>query len=363
MRHSIAWTALLASSAGLFSAENGCAALYWFQGVRSTTPSVCFVGDALTSRPDRVAEIMAALKRFEYVANIRFDFLGACPDPAKQSDGHDFHDGDIRVVIPSTAVSGTGEVPGEGCTMFLDQEGNYNGDNDGWRSWSNAPNDLELNRACLYNLKLGDDPWSGTPYLNHTLHEFGHALGLSHEHERDDANVVGCSEAGYRGTANQGKITSYDRYSVMSYQFSSCGIDGNYGYGGLSSKDQTAFHIMYPEKKQVAEVYGKMVLKTTEPLGMALTWEAMGANTAYAVKKVTWQINGKTVSTLQKLSRWLLAGKHNLRVMYSDFLDRTYSWDAQVEVLSPVNFNRYMGSQVAARSAALSYVPLGEIGW
>lgn len=73
---------------------------------------------------------------------------------------------DIRVLLPFTSAPWTG----------------------GWGSWSNAPNDLATNRANLYNLKLGGEPYgaSAMPYLNYTLHEFGHALGLSHEPERND---------------------------------------------------------------------------------------------------------------------------------------------------------------------------------
>ena len=101
----------------------------------------------------------------------------------------------------------------------MDGSGNYNGNNDGWGSWSNAPDDLAAHRSCLYNLKLGDDPWNDTPYLNHTLHEFGHGLGLSHEHVRDDANISSCTESGYGGNYSDGKITAYDKRSVMHYDF------------------------------------------------------------------------------------------------------------------------------------------------
>src|SRR5262249_13145717 len=153
--------------------------------------TLCFVGNAVTARPDRVTQILAYIKEYEYAANIRFTNLGACPASLPQPDGRDSFDGDIRVVIPNTSVNALGPVPGTGCRMFLDKNGVYDHKNDDWGSWSNAPNDLSTNRSCLYNLKLGDDPWNGTPYLNHTLHEFGHALGLSHEHQR--ADIVGSS--------------------------------------------------------------------------------------------------------------------------------------------------------------------------
>ena len=59
--------------------------------------------------------------------------------------------GDIRIVIPGISVSRTEPVPGQGCPMFRDATGKYNGENDG-RSWSNGPDELARNRSCQYNL-------------------------------------------------------------------------------------------------------------------------------------------------------------------------------------------------------------------
>lgn len=165
----------------------GRAGHYWQHNVRSTSVGVCFVGDALTLRPGRVNQVLDYLREFEYAANVRFPPAGvACPAPTTLPDGTEVYDGDIRVMLPYTNAPWTGAVPGAGCTMFRDASGNDNGGNDGWGSWSNAPDDLATNRSCLYNLKLGDDGAGGVPYLNHTLHEFGHALGLRHEQERQD---------------------------------------------------------------------------------------------------------------------------------------------------------------------------------
>ena len=150
-----------------------------------------------------------------------------CPSSTTRPDGTDFYNGDIRIVLPNTGVVLTGPIPGNGCTA--DSPGS---------SWSNPPDELEVNRSCLYNMKLGDDAdTNGTRWLNHTLHEFGHALGLSHEHARSDANDSSCTESGYGGSANTGFMTPYDRKSVMHYQFLSCGIHGNYDHTGLSASD------------------------------------------------------------------------------------------------------------------------------
>src|SRR5215831_16863189 len=192
------------------------AGVYWQNGVRSSSISVCFVGDAVTSRPARVQQVISFIREYEWAANIHFAYTGTCAASVRQPNGNDYYSGDVRVVIPNTSVSFTGMVPGVGCPLFLDSSGHYNHQNDGFGSWSNAPNDLEANRACQYNLKLGDDGDARGPYLNHTLHEFGHALGLAHEHSRADANAP-CTEAGYRGSLTS-YITTYDRAPAVSME-------------------------------------------------------------------------------------------------------------------------------------------------
>jgi hypothetical protein len=94
--------ALLASVAGTANA-----AVYWFHGVRGNTVSVCFVGDAVTSRPDRVSQVLGYLREFEYSVNVRFDYLGRCPASVVKPNGDDFFTGDIRVVLPHTSGTRT----------------------------------------------------------------------------------------------------------------------------------------------------------------------------------------------------------------------------------------------------------------
>lgn len=337
---------------GLPSPAHG--ALYWFAGVRSTTITLCFVGDALTSRPDRVQQVRDYLREFEYAANIRFDYRGTCPAPTTQANGNDSYANDIRVILPSINISGTGAVPGKGCPMFKDANGHYNGGNDGWGSWSNSPNDLTPNRSCLYNLKLGDDPWNATPYLNHTLHEFGHALGLAHEHTRNDVNVSGCTEGGYGGSASTGFITPYDRYSVMHYQFLSCGINGNYAHTGLSEWDKLALHIMYPETDRLAEFVGTTVIKANSALQLNSAWAARGANMSFVANTWKWQINGTTLSTGTSLNTTLAtAGTYTLSISHNDFLGRTYSYNGTVRVLSASEYTQKIVAPAAAQTSLL----------
>lgn len=340
-------TAMLMTCIALLLPVHALAGVYWEQGVRFASVSVCFVGDAVTSQPARVAEILNDIQEFSYAANVRFNSLGSCPASVKQSDGTDRFGGDIRIVIPDTSVNGTGPIPGKGCPMFRDAQGTYTGGNDGWGSWSNAPDDLKENRSCLYNLKLGNDnPGTGDPYLNHTLHEFGHALGLTHEHERADVNA-GCTEKGYGGNATS-YLTPYDRNSVMHYQFTSCGINGNYDNTGLSYDDRLSVHILYPEAQMVAEYAGRTVLRTTEPLVLEAGWLAAGANLAFVAKDFRWRLNGQLVSQGSQLETTLPAGNHSLSFRHRDFLGRQYSYPTTIRVLTPPQFVQTIVAPVAA---------------
>src|SRR5437870_6729775 len=99
-----------------FPVSIGCfAGVYAGAGVRSNPITVCFVGDAVTSRPLRVQQILTYIREYQFAANIRFNFLGTCSPPTTQQNGNDFYDGDIRIVIPATSVDGTtSQVPGKG---------------------------------------------------------------------------------------------------------------------------------------------------------------------------------------------------------------------------------------------------------
>jgi len=348
-------TLLLLSAVG--PAPPSQAALYWFQGVRDKNISVCFVGDAVTKRPDRVQQILDYIKEFEYAANIKFNSLGSCPaaTPHPSNPSNDYYDGDIRVLIPAINVPRTGPVPGQGCPMFNQLgPGGYNGENDG-RSWSNAPADLEPNRSCLYNLNLGDDPWNDTPYLNHTLHEFGHALGLSHEHARNDVNVSGCTEPGYGGSISSGFMTPYDRYSVMHYKFASCGINGNYDYTGLSGYDKLALHILYPEDHRVAEFVGTTVIQAGQALKLQSAWKARGANMDFVAHGFVWKLNGVTYSTTPDLVvNNLSPGDYTLEFAHIDFLNRSYTYSGRVRVLAPADYTQLVAAVVAANQVLFS---------
>ena len=316
------------------------AGLYWNAGVRGTQVSVCFVGNALSARPDRVMQILDYMHDFELAANVRFNYLGTCPASVPLPNGNDFFNGDIRMVMPGINVSGTGMVPGNGCPMF-GGAGSYNGGNDGWGSWSNAPIDLTPNRGCLYNLKLGDDPWNATPYRNHTLHEVGHALGLYHEHRRADATCYGSEPR----DISYGYLTGYDINSVMSYYYPGCGALGNYAYSGLSGWDKLSIRMLYPEQGLPAQIVGRTTLPAGQSVSLMFGWRAEGAYMPFVASSVIWRINGSVAATsVDFVHLFPTAGNFAVSLSVVDFLGRTHNGSALVRVLPASEFEGLIAS-------------------
>jgi hypothetical protein len=372
--------AVLCTSALWSEARPADASVYWFLGVRGSQISVCFVGDAVTKRPGRVREVVSDIQQYEYAGNVHWLTVGAdplataaahhigslaCPPSSKLPNGNDYFKGDIRVVLSGINVPGTGRTPGKGCTMFRKPDGTYNGKNNSWGSFSNSPDDLPKNRSCIYNLKLGDDPWpkngvatgnppSTHPYINHTLHEFGHALGLAHEHQRNDVDPR-CTAKGYGGGLINGHITPYDRYSVMNYQFLSCGINGNYDNTGLSAWDQLGIHIMYPEHLRVADIAGATVVRLPDALQLESAWQWAGANMDFVAHSYAWKLNGKTVSTSPVLIVHLSsAGDYTLEFSYTDFLGRTYTYTDTVRALDSAQYLEQAAATMAGASSLMT---------
>lgn len=312
--------------------------------------SICFVGDAVTKRASRVEQILADLKAFEYAANIKFNALGACPPPGKLPNGNDDFGGDVRIVIPNVSIDGSKPIPGKGCP---------NPDNSGWGSWGRFPYSRQANRSCMFNVKLGDDPWRGRPYLNHTLHEVGHALGFLHEHSRVDTDLTGCDTPGYGGSIKDGLITTYDPASVMHYSGKpDCKIIGNYAFTGLSDKDKLAFHIVYPEDTKVAEFIGSTVAIENQNINLRFAWHLRGAIVDTVASNFQWKVDGQLVPKGQKapdsrpdLNRAFPVGMHPFEYGYTDFLGRRYTYSGVLRVLSN---DAYTTTIVAPVAAALA---------
>lgn len=322
------------------------AGIYATAGVRNSRVTVCFVPGAYAGDKVRADQIRDHLGEIEGAANIRFEHRDECPAPTSQSDGSDRHDGDVRVVIPFAGAPLTGAIPGNGCSGTSLPDGS---------SWSNFPDDLEKNRACLYNMRLyGDADASGVPWLNHTLHEFGHGLGLRHEHERADATAV-CPAAGGGGSAY---LTGYDTASVMHYKTDSCGINGNYDHTGLSRWDRLSLHVLYPEERRVAELAGRTVIRAGERLTLRSGWEAAGADIGKVARAFRWRIGGVLVSSEPRVSlRLSTPGTVDLELGYEDFLGRKYAYRGAVRVLEPREHDGQLAAVVAASLEMMASAP------
>lgn len=348
----------LVAMLALLAASQAHAALFWQKGVHSNVIEVCFVGNSLTQNPVLANRAREYMREFEWYSGIRFTWINnsVCPPavPHPQDPSRDYYAGTIRIILFGvTSVNPFGWVPGTGCPpdpFWQNPDGSYNGDNDGWGSWANPPNELELRRSCIYNLKLGPDADNqGVPWRNHTLHEVGHAVGLGHEHERIDVDPT-CTAVGFGGgEPASGNMTPYDRNSVMNYQFLSCGINGNYGHSGLSAWDRLAIHILYPEPNPIAELRGNLVVRAGTPLNLLSAWQSRGALIFNVASNFQWRINGGLVGSNPALS-WTTntPGTYNLQYSYNDSLvtvpARNYVFNTTLRVLSATDYERFMGA-------------------
>ena len=85
------------------------------------------------------------------------------------------------------------------------------------------------------------------------VHEFGHALGLAHEHNRDEASPACQKEA--QGLDGDFKVTPYDLYSVMNY----CNPQW-IGNGKLSALDIVGLQKLYgaPQPERIVGLSGAL---------------------------------------------------------------------------------------------------------
>ena len=143
-------------------------------------------------------------------------------------------------------------------------------------------------------------------------------------------------------------MTPYDRFSVMHYQFLTCGINGNYDNTGLSELDRLAVHILYPETGQVAEFVGTTVVRSTNAIALRSAWEARGANLASVAANFQWTIPGFLTRSSPEPNATLPVGTYTFEFSHSDFLGRNYSYQGTLRVLSPTIYDQQTAASIAA---------------
>jgi hypothetical protein len=318
----------------------------------------CFVGNAMTAKPEDVKFITDHMKIFENVAHIKYEMMGngVCPPPTRTPDGKfDVHAGDLRIGVPGT-LDHDGKTPITGLAL-----GKGCGDpgTTGW--WGNFPVNLNVPRfrACRLNSFVRKGM-----ALNKILHEIGHTLGLIHEHERGDIAQVNdpmvqiChKDVPYYGKGGPSSdastlITPYDRDSVMHYEIntridpknvpagSRCNIGNDNGSTGLSTYDRLTLRILYPHRKKVAEYVGTTVIAAGERLRLRNEWGTLGALTANVIRSPQWILKrGSATVTAQSGVDFdfaiQAAGEYSLSYAFKDMRGHSYANTIAVKVMAP----------------------------
>jgi hypothetical protein len=363
------------------------------RGVLGSQISVCFVGTPNATGAMFLSQVKQYLREHEGVANINYKFLASCPAPTTDGNGNDVFSGDLRVAIfdqlqdPTAVVAYSPPgflIPGKGCSRRVptgfDSSGN---EFDTMSSFGIFPSDRapENDSHCLWNMRLGPDGMTvdssgnfiGTPWRNHSLHEFGHSLGFAHEFDRSDSRgastAAGCNSSVPNAAAfvatlpgagsgnNSYTSENYDLNATMNYTIPGCpGYVGNHSNAGLGDLEKISLHFMYPENQRVAEFLGTTVITTGETTVLRGLWEVRGA--AFTVHQMitnyVWLEQGAVLSTTSSLTlSYPKPGPHNLTLFYVDYLGRTYAFNFTVRVVTPGDFAKTIAGQMAAWSPML----------
>jgi|GEM_PF-4088904 len=203
--------------------------------------------------------------------------------------------------------------------------------------WSMFPDDIQraANQTCLYTTHIAPGQ-----ARNNYEHEVGHALGLSHEQDRDDQTCLPPT-----GVSAGLKLTSYDRDSVMHYVLQCTDgttTIGNWGSTGPSPMDHLAVEMIYPRDAQ-AQITGGLVHWDPASLVAASTWVVRGAYVGggaqdNALRSFVWRVDGATLSTAisPSLLSWstVAPGAHTLDLEYRDLWGQLYTGSTRIEVLA-----------------------------
>ena len=92
-------------------------------------------------------------------------------------------------------------------------------------AWGSSCSNPAIRRSCIESI---------------AIHEFGHALGIAHEHNRPDTDRSLCTDAP-QGTNGDVIIGAFDNSSIMNYCFNS-----SYN-NALSTTDRATINTMYPK--------------------------------------------------------------------------------------------------------------------
>jgi hypothetical protein len=314
---------------------------------RSSTPSFCFVylpakvtGYSAADFWTEASRIEGILTQWENASNLRINWVSG------DGSGHHVCAGtgaeDVRILLYNTGVN-QGDpipsVPGKTCGHSEDVQ-TTKGARVTWDFGSGPDADAGY-RACVYNARLG----LGAS-INQYLHETGHSLNLSHEHDRTDNNNASCPGSAKLGPPSNPFLTSYDVYSVMHYNWNgdpadpwkNCPAPGNWGNTGLSPVDLLGMEMMYPKSRKPVLAFPTIV-RQGQAAGGTFDWILRGAYSTW-LKSPSFTVTGIGVATPSpsqksgasaQWSAWPV-GAYSIRATFTDGWGDAHQSDTRIDV-------------------------------